>query len=379
MRKETTLILILNIFHKALFFSLFFLQFSLKGIAQKKETTTNYTFSTNDSQSSSSFLSFSYHFDSVRYVNLKTEFDKINNQIIFELDKLKQESKKDNFETTQEYIKRIEKSKFEIIQKKEPRLSQISDELKRINSKFYRYKNIENCKIVLDPERYIADINFWKGEVYFKSLIETLMLFLPTKAAKNLWNERDSIKIFSIRKIDREIPDTFLLTHNTDNTDAILLTYDKNLPIYSGRLLEEFNQLPDTLKSSYHNKFTEKKNVATLKGISSLNSTYSYNEEDNYDSRYGVSISRGLQGRKINRSPSFEDDFSENAKVAVDIKVDNNGNVTRATIQPRGTTTANANIKNIALKKARELKFTENEDGSNEQMGTIIFSFRIKQ
>jgi hypothetical protein len=36
-------------------------------------------------------------------------------------------------------------------------------------------------------------------------------------------------------------------------------------------------------------------------------------------------------------------------------------------------------MKNIALKKARQLKFTADEDGSIEQMGTIIFSFRVKQ
>ena len=105
----------------------------------------------------------------------------------------------------------------------------------------------------------------------------------------------------------------------------------------------------------------------------------SYTGNGGTGSGNGVSISRGLQGRKINRFPSFEDDFSENAKVAVDIKVDNNGNVTSATIQPRGTTTGNANMKNIAVRKARQLKFTADEDGAIEQMGTIIFSFRVRQ
>jgi outer membrane biosynthesis protein TonB len=105
----------------------------------------------------------------------------------------------------------------------------------------------------------------------------------------------------------------------------------------------------------------------------------SYTGNGGYGSGNGVSISRGLQGRKINRFPSFEDDFDENAKVAVDIKVDNNGNVSSATIQPRGTTTGNANMKNIAIRKARQLKFNTDEDGAIEQMGTIIFSFRIRQ
>ena len=91
------------------------------------------------------------------------------------------------------------------------------------------------------------------------------------------------------------------------------------------------------------------------------------------------SISGKIKNRKIRNFPSFEDEFDENAKVAVDIKVDNNGNVTSASIQPRGTTTGNTNTKNIALRKARQLKFTADEDGVIDQMGTIIFSFRVKQ
>jgi len=93
----------------------------------------------------------------------------------------------------------------------------------------------------------------------------------------------------------------------------------------------------------------------------------------------GVSISKGLQGRKINRFPSFQDDFSENAKVAVDIKVDNAGNVISATIQPRGTTTANASMKAIALQKARQLKFNPDSEVAEEQLGTIIFNFRVRE
>lgn len=92
----------------------------------------------------------------------------------------------------------------------------------------------------------------------------------------------------------------------------------------------------------------------------------------------GVSVSRGLQGRKINRFPSFQDDFSENAKVAVDVKVDSKGNVIGATIQPRGTTTGNSGMKSIALQKARQLRFTPDDEGPDEQIGTIIFDFKIK-
>ena len=89
----------------------------------------------------------------------------------------------------------------------------------------------------------------------------------------------------------------------------------------------------------------------------------------------GVVISRGLQGRRFSGLPSFEDDFNENAKVAVDIRVDETGKVTSAVYQPRGSTTGSATLKNIATRKAMQIKFSA---GSEESGGTIIFNFRLK-
>ena len=88
----------------------------------------------------------------------------------------------------------------------------------------------------------------------------------------------------------------------------------------------------------------------------------------------GVSISRGLGGRRIASTPTFTDDFNENAKVAVDITVDANGNVTSAQYTPRGSTTSNSNYKAIAERKARLVKFTP---GSDESTGTIVFNFKV--
>lgn len=90
----------------------------------------------------------------------------------------------------------------------------------------------------------------------------------------------------------------------------------------------------------------------------------------------GVSIRNGLDGRRITKLPSFEDDFNENAKVAVDITVDKSGNVTVAVVNPRGTTTTNQNIRNIALRKARLLKL--NAGTAEEQTGTLVFSFKLR-
>jgi hypothetical protein len=89
----------------------------------------------------------------------------------------------------------------------------------------------------------------------------------------------------------------------------------------------------------------------------------------------GIAIAGGLQGRKIRSTPSFTDEFNENAKVAVDIHVDASGNVISAEYQARGSTTADANLKAIAIQKAHQVKFNS---GSDESVGTLIFNFKLK-
>ena len=90
----------------------------------------------------------------------------------------------------------------------------------------------------------------------------------------------------------------------------------------------------------------------------------------------GVSIRTGLKGRRINKYPNFEDNFNEPGKVAVDITVDNAGNVTAANINPKGTTTPNKNMWAIALKKAKQLKLNPATD--DLESGTILFSFKLR-
>ena len=89
----------------------------------------------------------------------------------------------------------------------------------------------------------------------------------------------------------------------------------------------------------------------------------------------GIAIARGLQGRRISSTPSFTDEFNENAKVAVDIVVDASGNVTSAEYQAKGSTTADANLKSIAIRKAHQVRFNS---GSDESSGTLIFNFKLK-
>ena len=88
----------------------------------------------------------------------------------------------------------------------------------------------------------------------------------------------------------------------------------------------------------------------------------------------GVTISRGLTGRNIIGSPSFTDDFNENAKVAVDVHVDASGNVTTAEFQLRGSTTSESGMVSIALRKAKQVKFN---GGGDVSVGTLVFVFKV--
>jgi len=102
---------------------------------------------------------------------------------------------------------------------------------------------------------------------------------------------------------------------------------------------------------------------------------------DNYEGgggRNGVTITKGLSGRRITRFPSFEDEFNENAKVAVDIRVDANGNVTSAVFQPKGSTTNDVALRTIAVNKARQLRFNGQADGPETDLGTIVFQFKVR-
>ncbi len=89
----------------------------------------------------------------------------------------------------------------------------------------------------------------------------------------------------------------------------------------------------------------------------------------------GIAISRGLQGRRISSTPSFTDEFNENAKVAVDIHVDAAGNVISAEYQALGSTTSDATLKAIAIRKAHQVKFNS---GTDESTGTLVFNFKLK-
>lgn len=89
-----------------------------------------------------------------------------------------------------------------------------------------------------------------------------------------------------------------------------------------------------------------------------------------------ATILRGLSGRTFT-VPSFQGDFNENQKVAVDLKVDGSGHVVSASYQQRGSTTANSYFVNKAVELAYKLKF--NSGTADQQTGTIQFNFKVRE
>ncbi|MEO5592790.1 MAG: hypothetical protein ABIR15_04775 [Chitinophagaceae bacterium] len=91
----------------------------------------------------------------------------------------------------------------------------------------------------------------------------------------------------------------------------------------------------------------------------------------------GVSISKGLQGRFFTKVYSYQGDFNTNEKVAVDVRIDKNGNVLSASYQPRGSTTSSSSYKDKAVEIVKKSKLSPGGNGDEEQTGTVIINFKI--
>ena len=73
---------------------------------------------------------------------------------------------------------------------------------------------------------------------------------------------------------------------------------------------------------------------------------------------------------------NFEDDFDRNAKIAMEVVVNEAGRVVSATYTSRGSTgTATPQMKEIARRRAFELKFGNAEGG---QKGIVVFNFQVR-
>jgi hypothetical protein len=92
----------------------------------------------------------------------------------------------------------------------------------------------------------------------------------------------------------------------------------------------------------------------------------------------GGGVSFKLGGRGFKGAPAIRANEQEMGKIVIDIIVDRQGNVIRATPGARGTTITNAELIRKATESARQAKFTPKADAPEEQKGTMTFEFVLE-
>lgn len=92
----------------------------------------------------------------------------------------------------------------------------------------------------------------------------------------------------------------------------------------------------------------------------------------------GLKIRSGLQGRGVVYAYKYQDEFSSNETVLVDVKIDRDGNVVSATFHLQGSTTSESFFKTKAVEIVRKSKFNASPNAPEEQVGTVQVNFRVK-
>ena len=85
-----------------------------------------------------------------------------------------------------------------------------------------------------------------------------------------------------------------------------------------------------------------------------------------------------LRGRSLLSRPQPTYDGDETGYIAINIKVDRQGNVIETTHSLRGSTLNNARLIEIAKRAAREIKYNASPDAPEVQFGTIRFYFKVQ-
>ena len=85
-----------------------------------------------------------------------------------------------------------------------------------------------------------------------------------------------------------------------------------------------------------------------------------------------------MKGRKAQMLPTPQFNIQEEGKVVVEIVIDRQGNVIRATPGVRGSTTTSDYLRRKAKESALKAKFSANPDAPEEQTGTIVYTFLLK-
>ena len=98
---------------------------------------------------------------------------------------------------------------------------------------------------------------------------------------------------------------------------------------------------------------------------------------NNYTGNGGTGGSYSLAGRSAVSLPKPRYNSNEQGTVVVRIWVDQQGRVTRAEYEPKGSNTSNGDLVSQAIAAARKARFNADRNAQDEQRGTITYIFKI--
>ena len=162
-----------------------------------------------------------------------------------------------------------------------------------------------------------------------------------------------------------------VITQNRDEAIAIARQQERR------RQEEERRQQQEAIRRANalaQNAFTAQGGTGSGQGDAAVQGGSPSGSPDG-GSATGVSVSSNLQGR-FGGSPLPRYTVNERGIVVVEITVDANGRVTRATPGAQGTTTTNQELRNAARDAALKASFSLQE-GARSQQGTITYIFNL--
>ncbi len=214
-----------------------------------------------------------------------------------------------------------------------------------------------------------------KEEVLTQDIEETVAI--PTKKEKIKPKEPDPKEVEAERKKQEEL----------ERKRQEELERKRQEEIERKKREEEQKRI-DEIKNRTRNAFSSGKSAAdnksTGEGITSGNGNQGREngstESKNYTGKgYGnEGISYSLKGRTPQSLPKPEYNYQVEGIVVVEVTVDRNGKVTKATPGIKGSTTLDENLLKAARKAALAARFDKNPDAPAFQKGTITYHFLLQ-
>ncbi len=208
----------------------------------------------------------------------------------------------------------------------------------------------------------------------------------PDKDVKNTNVKSDPIKIKETETIDEksDIPTSSDKKKTPVETDAQIA--EKKRREADLKAQEEAKKRAEEAAKKQAEVDAKKKQFGTLFGKGQGNNDKPGNQGDpkgDPNSKVLESLAKGsgrigggLSNRGVTYEPKFSDKSQKTGKVVIEICVDPSGKVTDAKFTQRGSSTTDSELVAIALKGARQYKFSEGQ--AESQCGTVTVDFKVQ-